>query len=107
MMDGPPFAMHGSSHQFREQYHTLRRPDPGSLEQQLANRSHLLRVLGEPRHDQPIHTDDHDWTLDRGRRTLSVRFHDKGGRNKLTRTLSRSTTRSPSITRPTSHLCAL
>ncbi|KAI1653916.1 cysteine proteinase [Daldinia decipiens] len=81
-MDGPPFAMHGNSHQFREQYqHRFDDPTQGASSNSwliaaifsvfwanpaMINRSTRMTMTGP---------------MDRGRRTLNVRFHDKGGRN--------------------------
>ncbi|KAI0847394.1 cysteine proteinase [Daldinia vernicosa] len=82
MMDGPPFAMHGGLHQFREQYqHRFDDPTQGASSDSwliaaifsvfwanpaMINRSTRMTMTGP---------------MDRARRTLSVRFHDKGGRN--------------------------
>ncbi|KAI8959641.1 cysteine proteinase [Daldinia sp. FL1419] len=81
MMDGPPFATHGGSHQFREQYqHRFDDPTQGA-----ASNSWLIAAIFSVFWANPAMINRSTRLLaspmDRGRRSMNVRFHDKGGRN--------------------------
>ncbi|OTB09962.1 hypothetical protein K445DRAFT_310327 [Daldinia sp. EC12] len=81
MMDGPPFAMHGGPHQFREQYqHRFDDPTQGA-----SSNSWLIAAIFSVFWANPAMINRStrliSGPMDRGRRTLNVRFHDKGGRN--------------------------
>ncbi|KAI1394333.1 cysteine proteinase [Hypoxylon trugodes] len=81
MMDGPPFSFGGSHHSFREQYqHRFDDPTQGA-----ASNSWLIAAIFSVFWANPAMINRStrlvSGPMDRNRRTLAVKFHDKGGRN--------------------------